>query len=44
MPAPNCSVRRCAKSDPRNTRRETSDKYSSCFRKVESNKGIAIYE
>src|SRR5688500_8111713 len=40
MPAPNCIVLRCASSEPRNTRRETSDRYSSCFRKSESNSGM----
>src|SRR5213595_13141 len=42
MPEPNCIVRRWANSEPRNTRRETIDRYSSFFRKSESNKGIAL--
>src|SRR5215471_4342671 len=41
IPEPNCSVRRWANSDPRNTRRDTIDRYSSFFRKSESNKGMA---
>src|SRR4051794_16233110 len=40
MPPPSCIVRRWARSWPRKTRFETSERYSSCFRNSESNKGI----
>ena len=40
MPPPSCIVRRWASSWPRNTRRETSERYSSFFRKSESNRAI----
>src|SRR5713226_8332572 len=43
MPAPICIVRRWAMSEPRNTRFEMSDKYSSFFRKSESNRGIRLH-
>src|SRR5262249_45029840 len=40
MPPPSCIVRRWAMSEPRKTRLEISDRYSSFFRKSESNKGM----
>src|SRR5437879_4929281 len=40
MPEPICMVRRWAMSDPRNTRFEMSERYSSFFRKSVSNKAI----
>ena len=37
---PNCIVRRCARSDPRNTRFEMIDRYSSRVRKSGSKRGL----
>src|SRR6266478_1555231 len=42
MPVPSCMVRRWAMSEPRKTRLEMSDRYSSFFKKSESNNATTV--